>query len=87
MQLLLFPYYFFQRIIIFRPVFVQSVVAFFAVIHDKDAGSSVADGHCGTVKMFKYTPPYANGKEPVIEEQDVYRTENTIHCDFTGYRG
>lgn len=29
----------------------------------------------GTVKMFKYTPLYANGKEPVIEEQDVYRTE------------
>ena len=25
--------------------------------------------------MFKYTPPYANGKEPVIEEQDVYRIE------------
>ena len=29
----------------------------------------------GTLKMFKYTPLYANGKEPVIEEQDVYRTE------------
>ena len=29
----------------------------------------------GTVKIFKYTPLYANGKEPVIEEQDVYRTE------------
>lgn len=26
-------------------------------------------------KMFKYTPLYANGKEPVIEEQDVYRIE------------
>ena len=25
--------------------------------------------------MFKYTPLYANGKEPVIEEQDVYRIE------------
>jgi len=22
--------------------------------------------------MFKYTPLYANGKEPVIEEQDVW---------------
>ena len=26
-------------------------------------------------KMFKYTPLYANGKELVIEEQDVYRIE------------
>lgn len=26
-------------------------------------------------KMFKYTPLYANGKEPVIEEQDVNRIE------------
>ena len=26
-------------------------------------------------KMFKYTPLYANGKESVIEEQDVYRIE------------
>ena len=25
--------------------------------------------------MFNYTPLYANGKEPVIEEQDVYRIE------------
>ena len=25
--------------------------------------------------MFKYTPLYVNGKEPVIEEQDVYRIE------------
>ena len=25
--------------------------------------------------MFKYTPLYANGKEPVIEEQNVYRIE------------
>ena len=25
--------------------------------------------------MFKYNPPYGNGKEPVIEEQDVYRIE------------
>ena len=25
--------------------------------------------------MSKYTPLYANGKEPVIEEQDVYRIE------------
>ena len=29
----------------------------------------------GMRKMFKYTPLYANGKEPVIEEQDVYRIE------------
>lgn len=29
----------------------------------------------GTVKMFKYTPLYSDGKEPVIEEQDVYRIE------------
>ena len=27
------------------------------------------------MKMFKYTPLYANGKEPIIEEQDVYRIE------------
>jgi len=26
-------------------------------------------------KMFKYTPLYANGMDPVIEEQDVYRIE------------
>ena len=26
-------------------------------------------------KMFKYTPTYANGKEPVIEERDVLRIE------------
>ena len=25
--------------------------------------------------MFKYTPLYANGKESIIEEQDVYRIE------------
>ena len=29
----------------------------------------------GTRKMFKYTPLYANGQEPIIEEQDVYRIE------------
>lgn len=29
----------------------------------------------GIQKMFKYTPLYANGKEPVIEEQDIYRIE------------
>lgn len=29
----------------------------------------------GMRKMFKYTPLYANGKEPVIEVQDVYRIE------------
>lgn len=29
----------------------------------------------GTVRMFKYTPLYSDGKEPVIEEQDVYRIE------------
>jgi len=29
----------------------------------------------GTRKMFKYTPLYANGMEPIIEEQDVYRIE------------
>ena len=29
----------------------------------------------GIRKMFKYTPLYANGKEPIIEEQDVYRIE------------
>lgn len=29
----------------------------------------------GMRKMFKYTPLYSNGKEPVIEEQDVYRIE------------
>lgn len=27
----------------------------------------------GTKKMFKYTPLFSDGKEPVIEEQDVYR--------------
>ena len=29
----------------------------------------------GTRKMFKYTPLYANDKEPFIEEQDVYCIE------------
>ena len=29
----------------------------------------------GIRKMFKYTPLYANGKEPIIEEQDVYCIE------------
>ena len=29
----------------------------------------------GMRKMFKYTPLYANGKEPIIEEHDVYRIE------------
>ena len=29
----------------------------------------------GMRKMFKYTPLYANGKKPIIEEQDVYRIE------------
>ena len=29
----------------------------------------------GMRKMFKYTPLYVNGKEPIIEEQDVYRIE------------
>ena len=29
----------------------------------------------GMRKMFKYTPLYANGKEPIIEEQDVYRID------------
>lgn len=27
----------------------------------------------GTKKMFKYTPLFSDGKEPMIEEQDVYR--------------
>ena len=27
----------------------------------------------GIKRMFKYTPLYANGKEPIIEEQDVFR--------------
>lgn len=27
----------------------------------------------GTKKMFKYTPLFSGGKEPLIEEQDVYR--------------
>lgn len=26
-----------------------------------------------TKKMFKYTPLFSDGKEPMIEEQDVYR--------------
>lgn len=26
----------------------------------------------GTKKMFKYTPLYSNGRQPMIEEQDVY---------------
>ena len=42
----------------------------------------------GTVNMFKYTPLYANGKEPVIDEQDVYRTEipyiATLQATATG---
>ena len=29
----------------------------------------------GTRKMFKYTPIYAKGKEPIIEEQDIYHVE------------
>ena len=29
----------------------------------------------GIQKIFKYTPFYANGKEPIIDEQDVYRIE------------
>ena len=29
----------------------------------------------GMRKMFKYTLLYANGKEPIIEEQDVYHIE------------
>ena len=29
----------------------------------------------GIKKMFKYTPLYANGKLPVIEENDIYRIE------------
>jgi len=29
----------------------------------------------GIRKLFRYTPLYANGKEPIIEEQDVYRIE------------
>ena len=29
----------------------------------------------GMRKMFKYTLLYANGKEPIIEEHDVYRIE------------
>lgn len=33
----------------------------------------------GTKKMFKYTPLFSGGKEPVIEEQDVYRI--TIPCE------
>ena len=33
------------------------------------------DDGSGTVRMFKYTPLYSEGKEPRIEEQDVYRTE------------
>ena len=35
----------------------------------------VEEQGCGMRKMFKYTPLYANGKEPIIEEQDVYRIE------------
>ena len=31
----------------------------------------------GIRKMFKYTPLYANGKEPIIEEQDVYRIDES----------
>ena len=34
----------------------------------------------GTKKMFKYTPLFSGGKEPVIEEQDVYRI--TIPCEI-----
>lgn len=33
----------------------------------------------GTKKMFKYTPLFSDGKEPMIEEQDVYKI--TIPCD------
>ena len=29
----------------------------------------------GIRKMFKYTPLYSNGKEPDIEENDIYRIE------------
>lgn len=29
----------------------------------------------GTRTIFKYTPYYSNGKEPIIEEDDVYRVE------------
>lgn len=29
----------------------------------------------GTRKMFKYTPNYAKGKDPIIEEQAIYRVE------------
>ena len=37
-------------------------------------------------KMIKYTPLYANGKEPVIEEQDVYRIEIPYVPTLQGYR-
>lgn len=37
--------------------------------------SNVEELGGGTNTMFNYTPRYANGKEPVIEEQDVYRIE------------
>lgn len=37
--------------------------------------SNVEELGGGTNTMFNYTPLYANGKEPVIEEQDVYRIE------------
>ena len=33
----------------------------------------------GTKKIFKYTPLFSGGKEPTIEEQDVYRI--TIPCE------
>lgn len=38
-------------------------------------------------KMFKYTPLYANGKEPVIEEQDVYRIDEMRQMDAAYKRG
>lgn len=37
--------------------------------------SNVEELGGGTNTMFNYTPLYANGKEPVIEELDVYRIE------------
>jgi len=33
----------------------------------------------GMRKMFKYTPLYANGKEPIIEEQDG---STGFSCEF-----
>ena len=37
----------------------------------------------GTKKMFKYTPLFSDGKEPMIEEQDVYR----ITIPYAGITG